>query len=208
MDEEFRPALRSYEQWKVDNANHWSPVKCDCYDCYIFHHVDDRIQLSMVDGPSWKLEKAISDSFKRHRNSNCPRMLALGPVKHHKGNGKPKGLWAGTLTMAPTDPYNEDDMVMAIRKLFKQETCPVEKYAWYLEYTGNDLPHIHFCYRTPNGNRIHAKVFKRVWKLWDENVKLGAGHKGGYHRLVSDEDAYLKYIAKDKGRHESNWSID
>jgi len=198
-----------YEQWKISNVNSCLPLECDCHDCYMYYHFDDKVGVSMaLNEPDWKILKHIRDSRNRWLRSDCPIAKSLPKPKHHKGNGRPKGTWAGTLTMSPSDPYNEEDMVQAIRKLFKQETCPVEKYAWYVERTENDLPHIHFIYRTPDGGRIHAKVFKRVWKIWNEDIKLGAGHKGGYHRMVSDEDAYLKYIAKDKGRHDSNWTIN
>lgn len=128
-----------------------------------------------------------------------------GTKKHHEGNGKPKGLFAGTLTMSNTDTYNEEDMIHAIKKIMAQETCPVEKYAWYLEYQDNGTPHIHFIYKTKADGRIHAKVFKRYWKIWDESKKLGKGFRGGYHSKVDSETAYLEYIEKDGGRHQNNW---
>lgn len=197
-----RPGLKSYDNWKLSTDN-----ECKCEACYNYHHFDHEMQYAAVGSePDAKIQRMVHKSFLEWI-AKCPCNAHIKRV-HHKGNGRPKGLWAGTLTMSPTDPYNEEDMVQAIRKLFKQATCPVEKYAWYVERTENDIPHIHFIYRTPDGGRIHAKVFKRVWRLWNEDIKLGAGHKGGYHRLVSDEDAYLKYIAKDNGRHDSNWTIE
>lgn len=141
--------------------------------------------------------KLITDIWKR----NCP----MWANKYHLGNGKPKGLFAGTLTMSKDDKYNEEDMIYAIKKIMVQETCPVEKYAWYLEYQDNGSPHIHFIYRTKTEGRIHAKVFKRYWKIWDESKKLGKGFRGGYHSKVDSETAYLEYIEKDGGRHQSNW---
>lgn len=117
-------------------------------------------------------------------------------AKHHVGNGKPKGIFAGTLTMSPNDPYNEKDMISAIIKLMKQKSCPVKRYAWYLEYTNAGTPHIHFIYETQSGGRITAQTFGRCWSLWDENIECGRGHKGGYHSFVHNEDAYLEYIAK------------
>lgn len=123
----------------------------------------------------------------------------------HEGNGAPSGTFAGTLTKAPDWSETEEDMVTAIEKILAQNTCPVSKYCWYVEYTENGLPHIHFIYRTVSGGRIHAKVFKRYWKKWDEKRKLGAGHQGGYHRHVESETAYLEYIEKDSGRHKKSW---
>lgn len=123
----------------------------------------------------------------------------------HEGNGKPSGIFAGTLTKAPDWPDTEEDMISAMEKIVSQQTCPVEKYAWYLEYTDAGTPHIHFIYQTTSGGRIHAKVFKRYWKQWDEKRRLGKGHQGGYHSHVESELAYLEYIEKDSGRSASNW---
>lgn len=125
---------------------------------------------------------------------------------HHTGNGKPKGSFAGTLTMAPTWSTNEEEMVAAIQKIMRQKTTPVKRYAWYLEYTDKNVPHIHFIYETEKGGRITAQTFKRQWKWWDENTPCGTGHVGGYHRHVAKEDDYLEYIKKDKGRHENKWT--
>lgn len=125
---------------------------------------------------------------------------------HHIGNGKPSGIFAGTLTMAPTDPTNENEMCSAITKIMTQKTCPVKRYAWYKEYTEKMIPHIHFIYETDNGGRIHAKVFKRYWKTWDEKQKCGKGHRGGYHKLVESETAYTEYIEKDGLTHVDKWT--
>ena len=120
--------------------------------------------------------------------------------KHHEGNGKPKGVFAGTLTMGTTTPENEETMVVAIKKIMNQQTCPVKKYKWYVEYTERGLPHVHFMYETYEGGRIHAKVFMRYWKLWDEKDRKGKGFTGGYHKEVLSEVAYDEYISKDGGR--------
>lgn len=124
----------------------------------------------------------------------------------HKGNGTPTGIFAGTLTMSPDDKLNEEDMVHAMKKIVSQQTCPVKNYAWYVEYTDNGLPHIHFIYEAESGGRIHQKVFKRYWKQWDESKKMGQGHRGGYHKHVQSETAYLEYIEKDGGRHMNQWT--
>ena len=120
--------------------------------------------------------------------------------KHHEGNGKPKGIFAGTLTMGTTTPENEETMVTAIKKIMSQQTCPVKKYKWYVEYTERGLPHVHFVYETEQGGRIHAKIFMRYWKLWDEKERHGKGFQGGYHKEVLSETAYEEYISKDGGR--------
>lgn len=131
------------------------------------------------------------------------------PRTTHQGNGTHQGWFAGTLTMSPDDGKTEDDMVNAIEKIMKQKTCPVDKYAWYVEYTKAKLAHIHFIYITPAGTRIHKKVFQRYW-VWDEprnNIK-GAGFRGGYHKPVDSLVAYKEYMSKDAGRHGGNISLE
>lgn len=125
---------------------------------------------------------------------------------HHTGNGKPKGVFAGTLTMSPKWETNEEELVAAIKKIMRQKTCPVKRYVWYLEYTEDNVPHIHFIYETDTGGRITQQTFKRQWKYWDESTPVGRGHVGGYHKHCSKEDDYLVYIAKHNGRHENKWT--
>lgn len=151
----------------------------------------------------WRKQKEYNywmDLFMRHD----PKTHETAPPKtSHKGNGKHNGLFAGTLTISNEDDISEDEMCTAIKKIFSQKTCPVKKYAWYLEYTKAEKPHIHFIYETETGGRIHSKVFRRYWKTWDEHTKLGKGHRGGYHKEVQSEIAYQEYIAKDGGKSES-----
>lgn len=182
-------------------ANDYKASKCD--ECNIISeqmrkYVDERTSYDRQQFKAW------FDMYIRH--DPVTHITAPLPSRHHEGNGKPNGIFAGTLTMAPTDPTNENEMVIAIKKIMNQQTCPVEKYAWYVEYTKNDLPHIHFIYQTPSGNRIHQKVFKRYWKTWDEKQRCGTGHRGGYHKLVKSETAYLEYIEKESGRNENKWT--
>lgn len=145
--------------------------------------------------------------FTQHaRNHDPDSHIDKPPRSTHEGNGAPNGTFAGTLTKAPDWSETEEDMIRAMHKIMEQKTCPVKKYAWYLEYTNADLPHIHFIYQTTTGGRIHAKVFKRYWKQWDEKRKLGAGHQGGYHKFVDSETVYLEYIEKDGGIHQDRWT--
>lgn len=200
------PPLPNYQDW-VTKTQYAHEDDCTCQACYHFHVYDDRILLGLV----WndrEYDKYRDEAVARW-NRDCPlraaRRAAMPKPKHHTGNGAPKGTWAGTLTMAPTDPTNEAEMITAIQKIMSQRTCPVQKYAWYLEYTENAMPHIHFIYQTPGGGRIHQKVFKRLWPIWDEATNVGRGHRGGYHRIVHDTEAYLTYIKKDGGVHASSW---
>lgn len=203
--------LRSmtYESW-VDYT-HSMPSReldCVCESCWWFFTKGEDLLRDATCRPDHVYEK-VNREVRTKWLRGCPTFKHLLNTNGRKsGNGKPKGIWAGTFTMAPTDQYNEDDMVKAVRKLFSQTTSPVKKYSWYLERTENDLPHIHFCYQTPDGGRILAKVFKRVWPIWDENQAVGRGHRGGYHKICASTDDYLKYISKDNGRHDSNWPVD
>lgn len=120
--------------------------------------------------------------------------------KSHSGNGAPVGPFAFTLTKAPTDDLTVDDLLRAVRKLMSQKSCPVKKYAWFLEYGNNETkehPHIHGMYETEKGGRIERKVFKRCWPIWDESQKLGRGHRGGYHDVARNEGGYSSYIKED-----------
>lgn len=137
---------------------------------------------------------------------NAYRKCPIHGLKQKPANGKPKGLFAGTLTKSTLDDTTEEQMIVAIEKIMKQQTTAVKRFIWYLEYTQNGTPHIHFVYECDTGGRIHQKVFKRYWKTWDESVKCGAGFRGGYHKLVTSEIAYTEYIAKDASvRHGIKW---
>lgn len=132
--------------------------------------------------------------------------------KKHVGNGKPSGAFAFTLTKSPKDSLTVSDMLAAVRKVMRQKSCPVKKYAWYYEEKGRDEngdpihPHIHGMYETESGGRIEQKHFKRAWPIWSEDPdnKMGAGFRGGYHRPVKDNEAYTDYIKKDGGMSESS----
>jgi len=122
-----------------------------------------------------------------------------------KGNGKPQGAFAFTLTKSPTDDLSVEDLVAAVRKVMSQKSMPVKRYAWAYEDKGDGKhPHIHGMYETETGARIHSKYWKRAWKIWDENKPMGQGFRGGYHRPVRNEDSYQDYIAKDGGLAENN----
>lgn len=148
--------------------------------------------------------KLLKEQFNGHDSDTHE---TVPKAKHHTGNGKPKGIFAGTLTMSPTDPYNEKDMIVAVRKLMRQKTNSVKRYAWYLEYTDNGTPHIHFIYETESGGQIIEQTFKRSWPIWDSKIQCGRGHRGGYHKHCAEEEAYLKYIGKENNPHQENkWS--
>lgn len=182
------PDIESFREWTNRNC-----MEC----CRIFHALSescDRDHRSFIKALEWE---------DRH---DTEIHITGPPKKSHRGNGKPTGIFAGTLTMSSKDETNENEMCVAITKIMNQQTVPVKRYAWYLEYTKNELPHVHFIYETHTSGRIHQKIFKRYWKTWDEAVKIGAGHRGGYHKLAESETAYTEYIAKDGGRGVNKWT--
>lgn len=125
-----------------------------------------------------------------------------GGSKPRSGNGKYQGAFAFTLTMSPQHGYTEADMIAAARKVMNQTSCPVKKYAWYLEYRDIENKtgaHIHGMYETEKGGRIERKHWVRAWPIWgegDPNKRLGQGFVGGYHRPVELDECYEQYIQK------------
>lgn len=172
--------------------------------CAICHELRG-IWMKMCNDP--RLYKQADEFWAKYINIDCDPIRDIPhkvnePDTSHKGNGAHQGLFVGTLTMSPNDPYNEEEMVSAMNKIFKQNTVPVKNWAWYREYTKNGTPHIHFAYETESGGRIHKKIFQRYWKIWDEprNQTGRAGFPGGYHSPAKSETAYLEYMSKDGGR--------
>jgi hypothetical protein len=146
--------------------------------------------------------------FENGHNKKCK--ILNGTQPHHSGNGVYRGAFAFTLTKSPKDPLTVGDMLIAVRKVMKQKSCLVTKYAWYYEDKGRDEngdainPHIHGMYETSTGGRIERKHWKRAWDIWDESKPMGAGFRGGYHRPVKHDEAYDNYIKKDGGMSEQN----
>jgi len=164
---------------------------------------EELFRLSTIGGLSDDKMMCVMRKDERHNHEmhGCPIS-----VKTHQGNGTYQGQFAFTLTKSPDDQLTEFDMIKAVRKIMNQKSCPVKKYAWYLEYGDDELqthPHIHGMYETETQGRIEAKHFKRAWPIWDEKSKMGRGFRGGYHRPVRSEEGYADYIKKDAGKSES-----
>lgn len=110
--------------------------------------------------------------------------------------------FAFTLTMPPD--YKPNKTVIESAKLIMKNGLTADKpyekasqWAIVLEHTDKGTPHVHGVYKTESGRRISAKYFKRYWDLWDEKVKLGAGHKGGYHAKARHSESYAAYLEKE-----------
>lgn len=153
-----------------------------------------------------KLTIDLIDKLWRRDEQHYVESHGATPLKKtHQGNGAHRGAFAFTLTKSPDDQLTEFDMIKSVRKVMSQKSCPVSRYAWYLEYGDNETkthPHIHGLYETETQGRIEAKHWKRAWPIWDEKTKLGHGFRGGYHRPVRSEEGYKDYIKKDAGKNE------
>jgi len=162
---------------------------CQCADYYMY---------------AWRVPFKYLEAFAmvdKYHDENCK--------KHHKGNGKYTGPFAFTLTKSPKDALTVGDMLTAVRKVMKQKSQPIIKYAWYYEDKGRDdngdaiHPHIHGMYETADGRRLETKHWQRAWSIWNPKEPIGAGFRGGYHREVKLQENYSDYIAKDGGMSES-----
>lgn len=165
-------------------------------------------QLGLFNGyrPRWQLDNEFDKLWDKH----CDHAVEVHNMPDNRckktANGKYKGPFAFTLTMSPSDGMTEEQMMFACRKIMEQQSQPVKKFAWYLEYKDEDTkshPHIHGMYETETGRRIEKKHWQRQWKIWDETIPLGQGFRGGYHRPVRKDEAYSSYIAKQNGKGDS-----
>lgn len=101
--------------------------------------------------------------------------------KHRKECSKKQKEFAFTFTTnLNTELEVQKEMCDSVHKLFDQKTIPVEEGEAYLEYTEQGRPHIHGWYKTEDGGRIFAKVFRRCWSYWGEKDRQKK-FAGGYH---------------------------
>jgi hypothetical protein len=145
------------------------------------------------DDPEW-YEAIIHYTGSSHPTSDEVRDCLMNNKKFKEWHSKRIALriktsqkYAFTLTTNVTNDnwvQAEQDMIQASYKLYSQTTCTIVDGDCYLEYTKDGRPHIHGWYQTENGGRVYAKVFGRIWKLWDEDKKQGKGHQGGFHEKV------------------------
>jgi len=121
--------------------------------------------------------------------------------KKNPGKAEEGTQYAFTLTMPPdyqpAKPLQEVAMKIMEHGLTSKPYQKALQYAYVLEHTEAGTPHIHGVYKTQSGRRISSKYFKRYWPLWDEKVKLGHGHKGGYHQKARHAESYNAYLEKE-----------
>jgi hypothetical protein len=119
----------------------------------------------------------------------------------HANTADPTTSYAFTLTMPPsyvsTKPLSEVASLILQKGLTNKPYEKASEWAYVLEHTDQGTPHIHGMYKTQSGRRISSKYFNRYWPLWDEKVKLGHGHKGGYHQKTRHDQSYDAYLEKE-----------
>lgn len=127
-------------------------------------------------------------------------------TKTEKQKGRPietpETEYAFTITMPPDfkpkKPLTEiTELILTHGRSSKPHYETPISWAYVLEHTSSGTPHIHGVYKTPKGHRIEQKYFKRYWPLWDEKIKLGHGHQGGYHQKARHNECYAAYILKE-----------
>lgn len=141
-------------------------------------------------------------------HKECPHCELTKRMLTWAVNGKtdlrkvdPETEYAFTLTMppdyTPKKPIEEVARLILTNGLTSKPYERPIKWAYVKEHTEAGTPHIHGVYKTSSGRRIEQKYFKRYWDLWDEKIKLGHGHKGGYHQKARNNECYAAYMEKE-----------
>lgn len=198
---------------QLDDA---SPVYWDgfCAGDQVSFYEDDTPEQIRAKSALINAREAKVKSLIRKIDEKYERIEQLKRSCSKTGNGVYQGPFAFTITKSPKDSYSIGDMLAAVRKVMRQKSIIVVKYAWYYEDKGMDNegnpihPHIHGMYETVSGGRIEKKHWKRAWPIWDESVPCGQGFRGGYHRPVRHDEGYSNYIKKDGRMHEEFGLVD
>lgn len=131
----------------------------------------------------------------------CGEHVPAPPKRRGAPKADPETEWAFTLTMPPDyepkKPIEEAARLIMTHGLTSKPYERPVKWAFVKEHTEKGTPHIHGVYKTSSGRRLEQKYFQRYWPLWDEKVKLGHGHKGGYHLKARHEECYAAYMEKE-----------
>ena len=132
-------------------------------------------------------------TFKSRCNEHAPK------VDSRKADAST--AYAFTLTMPPDyepkKPIEEVARLICEHGMTSKPYAKAIQWAYVVEHTEAGTPHVHGMYKTESGRRIEQKYFKRYWPLWDEKIKLGHGHKGGYHQKARHTESYDAYIQKE-----------
>lgn len=169
-----RPTTISYRE-----ANSKHP---DCPDCYLSFNVI--------------LGEYVNTYCDIHQEAPLET-----PIKRRYNQAESGTEYAFTLTMPPDykpkKPIEEAARLILEHGLTSKPYEKPCKWAFVLEHTEQGTPHVHGMYATPSGRQIEKKYFKRYWDLWDPKVKLGHGHKGGYHQKARSSESYAAYLEKE-----------
>lgn len=143
-----------------------------------------------------------------HHEEYLETLVASTPKpKQNSQKADPDTSYAFTLTIPPTyqckKPLEEVAQLILKNGLTNKPYEKASRWAYVLEHTESGTPHIHGMYQTPSGRRISNKYFERYHPLWDEKVKLGHGHKGGYHQKTRHNESYEAYMTKEGCVHSS-----
>lgn len=172
--EEIAKKWQSPEDFKEPH-----PKYPECNDCYAYYS---------------PLLKEVIEKY-------CGEHLPAPPKRRGAPKADPETEWAFTLTMPPDyepkKPIEEAARLILSHGLTSKPYERPERWAFVKEHTEKGVPHIHGVYKTPSGRRIEQKYFQRYWPLWDEKVKLGVGHKGGYHLKARHGESYSAYMEKE-----------
>jgi len=127
-------------------------------------------------------------------------IVIVPPPKAHANKADSSTSYAATLTMppdyAPKRPLIEAAKMIMEHGLTNKPYEKATKWIVVLEHADTNA-HVHLWYKTNSGRRIASKYFQRYWPLWDEKVKLGSGHKGGYHQKARHTESYESYLLKE-----------
>lgn len=175
--------------------------------CYDNHRIYSDLMLSNAPGryPLWPAP-SLPPGWKEH--TGCENCEIFAKFIHYKPQAdkhplakNPDQEYAFTLTMppdyTPAKPIEEVARLIMEKGLTNKPYEKASSWAYVLEHTEKGVPHIHGVYKTPSGRRIATKYFNRYWPLWDEKVKLGHGHKGGYHSPARHSESYAAYLEKE-----------
>lgn len=175
--------------------------------CYDNHRLYSELALAQPIGkyPMWPAP-TMPPGWKEHPGCEICKTFQTfihyqPPTTRHACSKDPNQEYAFTLTMppdyTPAKPIEEVVRLIMEKGLTNKPYEKASSWAFVLEHTEKGTPHVHGVYRTQSGRRIATKYFNRYWPLWDEKVKMGLGHKGGYHSPARHSESYAAYIEKE-----------
>ena len=185
----------------TNNLTCTKKANCLCTPCVVAHELKYTKQTLRTDCDDCYVQycPVLLEYVEHFCGEHVP---APPPKAVHKNKADEGTEYAFTLTMPPGYATSEK-IEAAAKKILQNGLTPSKPYekacygAYVVETTEVGTPHVHGVYKTPSGRRISAKYFKRYWDLWDEKIKMGHGHKGGYHAKARHTESYEAYMEKE-----------